>query len=268
LLEQARANLAMAEASVGVSKAAADAALMNFRAAKKSTKAVQSQMLSVEAGKQNATRQASRIFALSQAGATSEAKLDAAQTQVKNLGHQIEGLKANMQATQQRAYAAKGQVRLTESQILVSLSQTSLARASIKRAFSMVAECVLKAPMDGVVQLRNYEPGEAVLPGAKILSLVNLSELRATFFLPNAELAAAAPGKSVTVKADAYPKEEFKGTLLHVASKAEFTPRNIQTREDRDRLVYAVEISIPNRSGKLRPGMPVEVFIDGTGEKD
>jgi HlyD family secretion protein len=64
--------------------------------------------------------------------------------------------------------------------------------------------------------------------------------------------------------ADAYPGEEFSGQVSTVAFKAEFTPRNIQTRSDRDRLVYPVEIVLANRAGKLRAGMPVQVTLPGT----
>jgi HlyD family secretion protein len=67
------------------------------------------------------------------------------------------------------------------------------------------------------------------------------------------------------VVADAYPGQRFEGTIRHVSTKAEFTPKNVQTREDRDRLVYGVQVRIQNRDGRLRPGMPVEVSIDGTG---
>jgi HlyD family secretion protein len=114
------------------------------------------------------------------------------------------------------------------------------------------------------VLARSHEPGEVVLPGARILTIVDLSSLRTTFFLPNAQLADAAPGKKVEVIADAHPGRVFAGTILSVASKAEFTPRNIQTREDRDRLVYAVRVSVPNPDRALLPGMPVEVRIPGT----
>jgi HlyD family secretion protein len=114
------------------------------------------------------------------------------------------------------------------------------------------------------VQARNFEPGEVVLPGSRVLTVVDLDEVRSTFYLPNAELAAAASGKRVSVHADPYPGEVFPGTIRHVSSKAEFTPRNVQTREDRDRLVYGVEVTIPNPGRKLRPGMPVEAVIEGT----
>jgi len=65
------------------------------------------------------------------------------------------------------------------------------------------------------------------------------------------------------VVADAWPSDRFEGVVRTVAAQAEFTPRNIQTRTDRDRLVYPVEVWIANREGKLRPGMPVQVLLQG-----
>jgi HlyD family secretion protein len=94
---------------------------------------------------------------------------------------------------------------------------------------------------------------------------VDLSEPKATFFLPNAEVAAVKPGARAEVVADAWPGETFEGTVRTVALEAEFTPRNIVTRTDRDRLVYPVEVTVRNRDGKLRAGMPVQVVLLGTG---
>jgi HlyD family secretion protein len=66
------------------------------------------------------------------------------------------------------------------------------------------------------------------------------------------------------VVADAWPGERFAGKVATVALEAEFTPRNIQTRTDRDRLVYPVEVVVPNPGARLRPGMPVQVVLPGT----
>ena len=73
------------------------------------------------------------------------------------------------------------------------------------------------------------------------------------------------PGAPAVVVADAWPGERFEGTVRTVSLEAEFTPRNIQTRTDRDRLVYPVEVTVRNRDGKLRAGMPVQVTLTGTG---
>jgi HlyD family secretion protein len=96
------------------------------------------------------------------------------------------------------------------------------------------------------------------------VKLVDLAEVKATFYLPNAELSAARPGAPAEVVADAYPGEIFRGTIRTVAARAEFTPRNIQTRTDRDRLVYPVEVWLANPDRRLRPGMPVQVQLPGT----
>jgi len=106
--------------------------------------------------------------------------------------------------------------------------------------------------------------GELVGPGATLATVVNLDEVTATFYLPNAELAQAAPGGHAVVRADAWPDRTFDGEVSTVATSPEFTPRNIQTRTDRDRLVYKVEVRLANPDGDLRPGMPVEVTLMDT----
>ena len=91
-------------------------------------------------------------------------------------------------------------------------------------------------------------------PARSLVRLVDLSEVKATFYLPNAEIGAVKPGAQATVVADAWPGESFEGTVRTVALEAEFTPRNIQTRTDRDRLVYPVEVTVaePRREAARR----------------
>ncbi len=108
------------------------------------------------------------------------------------------------------------------------------------------------------------EPGSVAGPGSRVLTLVNTSTARVIFFLPNAELGRAKLGATAQVHVDAFPDRTFEGTVRRIAAEAEFTPRNVQTREDRDRLVYAVEVHVDNPDGTLRAGMPAEVVLPGT----
>ena len=133
------------------------------------------------------------------------------------------------------------------------------------RAKLLAAECELRAPRDAEVQTLPHEVGELVSPGTTLARLVDLTDLKATFYLPNAEIGAVKPGARAMVVADAWPDEKFEATVRTVSLEAEFTPRNIQTRTDRDRLVYPVEVTVVNRGGKLRSGMPVQVTLPGTG---
>jgi HlyD family secretion protein len=144
------------------------------------------------------------------------------------------------------------------------MSQVAAAEAGVARAELLAAECEIRAPRDAELGELPHEAGELVSPGATLARLIDLSDTKATFYLPNADLAAVKPGAPAVVVADAWPGESFTGKVRTVALEAEFTPRNIQTRSDRDRLVYPVEISVDNRAGKLRAGMPVQVTLSGT----
>jgi membrane fusion protein YbhG len=188
-----------------------------------------------------AERQAKRLSALPED--VPEASIDQTQASAAGLRHQTEAARA-------QAAAAAAQVRAAE--------------AAVARARLLAGECELRAPRAAEVAILPHEAGELVSPGAVLVRLVDLSEVTATFYLPNAEVAAVKPGARAVVVADAWPKEEFEGKVRTVALEAEFTPRNIQTRTDRDRLVYPVEVVVQNRDGKLRAGMPVQVTLPGT----
>lgn len=252
--KQARAAKAQIEAALG----AAGATSATFKAAGAQTRAL-------EANRKLAEKQKSRVEKLKGEGSATEVELDTIATTVDDLGQRIQALKAQTAAAQGQATAARAQARAVAEQAEVALTAIEAARADAQRAAVAVEECHLRAPISGLVLTRAFEPGEVVLPGSRILTLIRLDPVETTFYLPNRELGAAAPGKAVTLSADAYPKRAFAGRILSVSSEAEFTPRTVQTREDRDRLVYQVKVTVPNADGALRPGMPVEVAIDGTG---
>lgn len=264
LLAEANARLAVARSGIDTARANALAAMGNTSAARFSAEAAVAQAQAVDADKGNAGREAARIASLHESGSIPLSQLDQIDTRAEGMKHQVEAMQANQKAARARAHSAYGSQTAADLQVETARNNVAVAEAGVRRAEIGVGECTLTAPRAGGVLTRAIEPGEVVLPGTIVLTLVDLREVRTTFYLPNAELASAAPGKRVSVRADPYPGQTFAGTILHVSAKAEFTPRNVQTREDRDRLVYGVEITIPNPERKLRPGMPVEVTIEGT----
>jgi HlyD family secretion protein len=281
----ARETARSLDAAAQAARAQAESARANTGAAKATEEATAAQRGALAAERAVARRMAERMSALRRTEAGTESDLDTATGREEALSFQEKSAAANIQAARDRAAAAaqaaaaaRSQARAARAQSLAALAQTKgaqaqadvaahnleAARAALRRAEIAVAECRLVAPRAGVVLTRNFEPGEMVLPGARILTIADLYQLRTTFFIPNANLADAAPGREVELLADTYPGTVFQGKILSVSSRAEFTPRNIQTREDRDRLVYAVKVAVPNPDGRLRPGMPVEVRIPGT----
>jgi HlyD family secretion protein len=207
---------------------------------------------------QLAEAEARLLSARAQAGAV-ETQRGAAERQAKRLEKLPEDVAAA--SVDQTVSGAVGLARQGDA----ARAQVRAAAAAVERTRLLVAECVIRAPRDAEVSLLPHEAGELVAPGTVLVRLVDLSEPKATFYVPNAEVSRVKPGARAIVVADAFPGETFDGTVTTVALEAEFTPRNIQTRSDRDRLVYPVEVAVVNRDGKLRAGMPVQVTLPGTG---
>ena len=145
------------------------------------------------------------------------------------------------------------------------------ARARVAGADAQIAtlqqaleDATVKAPVAGIVTQKLADVGEILAPRAPIVTLVDLDHAWANIYVDEPLIPRVRLGAQATIFTDA-GGAGLKGTVTFISPKAEFTPRNVQTREDRDRLVYGVEIQIPNPERKLRPGMPVEVTIEGTG---
>jgi len=282
MLAQAEAGVAGALVARQGAKVGVEVAEQGVTAAQRKTRAARAQVSASEAQRQVLTvqldaakRSSQRVEKVHAKGAASEQVLDRINTEVAGLGEQIAALQASVDAADAQAAAfatgvtaARKQVALARIEAEGAETKQIAASAGRDRAAVGVTECKLLAPRDGYVQSRNFEPGEVVMPGSRILTLVDTREVEATFYLPNQELAAAKVGRPVAVHADAYPDKRFEGTISRVAVSAEFTPRNVQTREDRDRLVYAVAVKIPNQEGLLRPGMPVEITVDRAGQAE
>lgn len=120
---------------------------------------------------------------------------------------------------------------------------------------------IIRAPVDGTVLTRYHEPGEMVVPGTKLLTVANLATVWAYVYLPQPLLAQVSLGMPVTVVVPETPGKKLAGKIVKINSEAEFTPRNVQTREERTRLVYGVKVQCDNPDHFLKPGMVVEVSL-------
>ena len=260
---EAEARLAAAQAQAVAAGAQVKASERNRVAADAAEEAAHAQAEALRAEAEAADRQAQRLSRLTADVAASN--IDQTQASASGLDQQVRAARAQAVASAEQAQAAVVGIHASTAQAQAALAQVHAAEAQLSRAQILSAECVIRAPRDAEVQTLPHEVGELTAPGTVLVRLVDLSEVKATFYLPNAEVAAVRPGAPAQVVADAFPGQVFEGKVRTVSLEAEFTPRNIQTRTDRDRLVYPVEVTVVNREGKLRAGMPVQVSLTGTG---
>ncbi len=200
--------------------------------------------------------------------AAAQAALDAAQARLDDPARDAHIAQAQGNLVQARAGLALAQATLGVLQSGPSAEQIDAARANVTRAQAAYerlraqrAFYTITAPQAGRVVQRAIEPGEVALPGRPLITLADLDTLRLTLYIPEPDLGHISLGQEVTVLVDAYPNRAFRGTVIHIADEAEFTPKNVQTKEDRAILVYAVDVAIPNPEGLLKPGMPADAII-------
>ncbi|MDE2490542.1 MAG: efflux RND transporter periplasmic adaptor subunit [Elusimicrobia bacterium] len=123
--------------------------------------------------------------------------------------------------------------------------------------------CEIRSPLDGTVLSRYHEPGEMVAPGTKMLTLANIEDIWAYIYVPQPDVARLHPGETLTGYLPELGMKAFQGTIAKIDDEAEFTPKNVQTRAERERLVYGVKVSFlgSNRARVLKPGMTIEVAL-------
>jgi len=135
------------------------------------------------------------------------------------------------------------------------------ARATLELAQAQLDQTRLTAPLPATVLLKNREVGEVATVGSPILTLGDLDHLWVTIYIKETDLGRVKLGQEGRVSVDSFPGKEYPGKVTHISNKAEFTPKTIQTKEERVKLVFAVKVAIENANGELKPGMPADVEL-------
>jgi len=172
-----------------------------------------------------------------------------------------------------RDYLASLQTGEDSLNVTAARDAVEHARAGMDQAEATVAEAeaqltlldlqidklTVNAPMDGVVLTRSVQPGEVVQAGMTVMTIAKLDTLKITVYISEDRYGEVSLGDTATLNVDSFPSETFNAMVTRIADQAEYTPRNVQTKEERQTTVYAVELSVENPDGKLKPGMPVDV---------
>jgi multidrug resistance efflux pump len=136
------------------------------------------------------------------------------------------------------------------------------AQATVKVLETELDKMTLRAPILGVVTSRSAHAGEVARAGATLLTVANLDEVRLTVYISQADLGQVRLGQLVDVQVDAFPGRRFVGQVAYISQQAEFTPKNIQTEQDRVNMVIAVRIHLDNPDHLLKLGMPADAVFN------
>ncbi len=140
------------------------------------------------------------------------------------------------------------------------------ADANIAQADAALRNSVVVAPFPGVITQRHREPGETVSPGAPVVTLMDPEDRWVRIYVREDRMGGVNLGQTATITSDTYPDRSYQGEVMFIAREAEFTPRNVQTTEERVKLVYAVKVRITeDPSHDLKPGIPADVILAGPG---
>jgi multidrug resistance efflux pump len=233
----------------------------------------------------DAQRDLERVGRLAEQGMVARRDLDVATAR-------RDGVVAALDAARQRLAEAEGGARpeevraaeasLAQAAALVTSAQASLdlavagprretlkaaearveaARGAVAATEALLAQTRIAAPTEGRVTLRNAEPGEVVTPGFPIIRIADLARVWLRVYVPEPQIGRVKVGQRATVSVDAFPGRPFPGVVTEIAERPEYTPKNVQTREERAKLVFGVKIEVENPGGELKPGMPADAVI-------
>lgn len=149
-------------------------------------------------------------------------------------------------------------------QVAVAQTQVEQAEAALTALQVQREKHTLAAPLSGWVVERVAHEGEMAVPGKPLLTLADLTNLTLTVYVPEPDIGLISIGQKVQMFVDSFPGEPFTGRVTYISDEAQFTPKNVQTKEERAKTVFAVKIKLENDDQRLKPGMPAgAIFAEG-----
>ena len=250
-----RSELDARRAQAAAQLAAAQALLSELQRGSRTQEVQQGRdaLASAEQKLADAQRDLDRTRRLFDGGAVSREALDKAQT----------AFEVAQSSRDQSAQALQLlQVGPRPERIEAQRAAVAQARATVAQIDAMLANAQIRAPFAGVVSVKDREIGETVSGGAPVLTVTNLDDRWVRIYIPETRVGAVHLGEPATITADTYRGKIYRGAVSFIASEAEFTPKNVQTTDERVRLVYAVKVRITSDSSyDLKPGIPADVRL-------
>ncbi len=185
-------------------------------------------------------------------------------------GQDYDAAKSAVEVTTAKLGEAQEQLRLVQKgprieKVERARAQLQQAKEALALAETRLGYATLTSPLTGVVLSHNIEPGEFVAPGTPIVTVGDLEHVWLRAYVDETDLGHVKVGQAAQVTADTYPDKVYEGRVSFIASQAEFTPKSVQTKKERVKLVYRTKITVDNPHMELKAGMPADarIVLDG-----
>jgi HlyD family secretion protein len=254
-VQAVHASLAVLNLEVPLAIEATDAGILGARGAVDKARAVEDE----------ARRDVERMRPLIAEQAVSQQQLDQAEARWSAAKSEITVTRSRLtQVGKELAQAELGwkRIRAKESEVAALEQQRDQAEAATAEVESILADLTIVAPTSGTITTRMVNTGEVVMAGAPLLELVDLDRLYLKVYIPEIEIGKVRLDLPARIYTDAFPDQPFDAMVRYIASKAEFTPKEVQTRDERVKLIYVVKLYLAaNPDHRLTPGLPADAII-------
>ena len=210
------------------------------------------QLREAAAGAAASSNDLRRIDALFASGSATAKQMDDAKSLFDRNAAEVAA--AGQDLARLQAGSRKEEIRLAETQVDVIKTRFAQAEKALQ-------DCTLNSPVDGTVTTRSHEEGDMVAPGATLLTLSRLDDVWLAIYVPETRLGKVKLGQNVRVAIDGMDRR-FEGKVTVISPEAEFTPKDVQTPEQRAKLVYRVKVTLPNDERIFKPGLPADAYLD------
>jgi len=252
VVDHATLDIQLRQAEAGVRLAEAQLALLVKGARSEDIRQAEAAHKQAEAALTVTEEDARRMRELARTGSVTTKQAEDAEARLTIATAQ---LSAGAEALKKvRTLARPEEIEAAEARLAQAVAAADLLRKTI-------ADCTILAPAGGFVTHKAVEPGELVVPGATIVTVAELDSVYVMIYVSANELGRVRLGGPAEIKIDSFPDKVFVGRVTYISPEAEFTPKNVQTKHDRVKLVFGVKVEIENREGRLKPGLPADAVI-------
>ncbi len=245
-------DIQLRQAQASVEQAEAQLRLLQAGARTEDIKLAEEQVQFAEIALDQATADKDRLEKLYESNTITKKQFEDAETKYEQTLNQYNSAKENLNKI--KNITRPEEIESAKANVKRNMVSVDLIRKNIE-------DCTIKSPVDGIVSKKFVETGEYVTPGAAVLKLSDLQNVDLYIYVTEEELGKVKLGQKADVTIDTYKDKTYKGEVIYISPEAEFTPKSIQTQEERTKLVFAVKINIPNFEFDLKSGMPADAKL-------